>query len=119
MKENRKSGFPQHFIFFDTETYENPIDEETIEHRLRLGCLCYVRLPCKNRALYEEWYFFYSPTQFFDYLEGRLHKKERLWIMAHNLHFDFFAVNAIEEITKRGYEIKDNPPNIVKTNNGG
>lgn len=89
LKENKTSGYPREFIFFDTETFMSPAETKgEYEHTLRLGVACYLQLRDDRTTDTEVWLDFYDLDTFWDFVFSHARPKQRLLLMAHNLDFD-------------------------------
>ena len=101
---NHKTIFPADIVYFDTETTFDPTLQDQI-HGFRLGVLSrqqYVRGERKGRT---DTLGFSSPTMFFDYLEAKLRQHRKIWVLAHNMDFDFGAVEGFKQLSQRGFKI--------------
>ena len=101
---NHKTTFPSEIVYFDCETSFDPSTNDQIQP-FRLGVLSrqqYIRGQRKGRT---DTVMFNSGDEFFNYLESRLRQRRKLWVMAHNMDFDFGAVGGFSQLVKRGYEV--------------
>ncbi len=99
LRENRKSEIPQRIIFFDTETEERETGQGKI-HVLKLGWACYV----DTRTGKEEWKYFEDVETFWNFVEKYCYAKTKLYLVAHNIVFDLFVVDWINELKKREWK---------------
>ncbi|GAI25357.1 unnamed protein product, partial [marine sediment metagenome] len=53
------------------------------------------------------WKYFESPKVFWDFLNSKTRTKTKLYVIAHNMIFDFVVSEGMEYITKYGYELKN------------
>jgi len=105
IQPNRKNFFPYHFIFFDTETTARALSEDKVEHIFRLGVACWW-CPKNSRGNENtEWIEFTSPKTLFDFIEKKAYSNKTLYVIAHNIDFDFKVVGGFAEMRKRGYEL--------------
>lgn len=96
---NHQTVFPSEIVYFDTETWFDPkLDEQT--HKLRLGHAVRQRytdgVPIGHSTAID----FTTPREFWAFLESVGRARRNVWVMAHNLDFDFAAVEgwkAVEE----------------------
>lgn len=118
LKDNLNSSYPSKFIFFDTETTFTEVNEQDIEHHLRLGyALYWERRPGRNKDTLE-WCYFTTPGQFWDFIERYAFRRTRVFIIAHNITFDMGVVKGFRELEQRGFRptkmIYDSHKNIWK-----
>lgn len=104
LKDNQNAAYPSKFIFFDTETTFTDVEDNCIEHHLRLGSALYwERRP--NRAKDTlVWCRFTTADQFWDFIEDHTRSRDRLFIIAHNIAFDMGVVEGFRQLEKRGFE---------------
>ncbi|MEM4761506.1 MAG: DNA polymerase [Thermofilum sp.] len=91
-------------IFVDTETQAALREGKRTHHKLKLGWACYVRL--EKEKVYEEWFRFTSSEDFWRWVDKHVTIKRQLWVVAHNWHFDFFALAGFVHLHRLGYELK-------------
>lgn len=104
LRGNSRTFLPSYFFFVDTETYQKQVLDDLTFHILRLGWVCYVEL--RNNKEYEEWFYFKDVNQFWDYIENKVKDKRKYYLFAHNMHFDFFVLQGLTQLNKRGWVIK-------------
>jgi len=105
IKNNESTHYPQHLIFFDTETPDDDWHITLGEQKLKLGVACYVRRERAKVKYKEEWITFTAPEEFWDFVDIHHHDKEKLYIFAHNMRFDFAIVKGYSNLKRLGYEI--------------
>jgi len=101
---NHKTIFPSDIVYFDTETHFDPSIDDQVQP-FRLGVLSRQRYRYGQRKGRPDVVGFNHPDQFFDYLESKLWEGRKIWVMAHNMDFDFGAVSGFGQLNKRGFEI--------------
>lgn len=104
--ENKSNSVPKWVIFFDTETYEDKINDKLKALRLRLG---YAMLCRKNRndVLYKvSDLVFKRREEFYIWLGKIIRNNETYHIVAHNMEFDFRIVNASKFMPLYGWKLK-------------
>lgn len=106
IKPNKNTEMPAEVIFFDCETEEERIDDEIIQHNLRLGIGCHLKWHPEKTGQYEDWLTFYRPTYFWEWALKQVKDNRRMVFIAHNLDFDFLVLNGISELTERDYHMK-------------
>lgn len=109
---------PSKCLFFDTETLDESIDDESKALRLRLGCAVFHSRTPRHVWSKGEWYNFTAAEVegFWDWVCSKVTPSKRLYMFAHNLVFDMTTSGAIEQLRKRGYKLEkaivDDPPSI-------
>jgi len=106
IRGNKTSSVPERHIFVDTETERIPVGADTWRHKLKLGWACYVRTSAKNDIIKEDWRYFTTTEQFWDWLESKCHDKKKVLIWAHNIGFDFAVVEGFRILNERGWDLK-------------
>jgi len=105
LKEVKRATYPSEVIYFDCETtYDPDIKDQT--HGFRLAVTVAQRYKAgvkQGRCEYTTWY---QPRTFWEWLERRCHQGRTVWVIAHNLDFDFGAVEGFSQLDKRGWEVK-------------
>ena len=90
------------FIFVDTETKTEKIDETEIL-TFKLGCFVYWD---KINDFVERQDFF-EIKDFWDYVENVFVENHHLILYAHNADFDFKILNGYQELINRGWKVKN------------
>jgi len=104
LKSNNKSEIPQQILFVDSESEIIKERNKTI-HQFKLVC-------CKYYLYYDNEYHnvdnkhFWSITEFHAYIDSLAKADKKLYIVAHNFHFDFNVLCLFDYIRSRNYEIK-------------
>jgi len=106
LKKETTLTIPRHFIFFDTETTQHQLEDGSIEQRFKLGWACYYRRPYKDHLEVTEWFYIDRIGAFWDYVCSKALPKQRLWIVARNVVFDFTVVKGWENLRREGYKLK-------------
>ncbi|GAG76953.1 unnamed protein product, partial [marine sediment metagenome] len=88
---NHKTTFPGEIVYFDCETNFDPDTNDQVQP-FRLGVLSRQQYRYGQRKGRPDVVGFDHPDQFFDYLESKLRSRRKIWVMAHNMDFDFGAV---------------------------
>jgi len=106
LKTTKVSKTIKNLVFYDTETSFKEVENNLIEHTLRLGWLCYCKYN-KHKKLYKEyWYYFTKPEEFWQFLFNLQGTHNEYYIFSHNQHFDFSVINGWYFIDK--YKMKVN-----------
>jgi len=106
LKKETTLTIPRHFIFFDTETTQHVQEDENIEQRFKLGWACYYRRPYKDHNEVVEWFPFTEIRSFWDYVVSKALPKQRLWIIARNVVFDFTICKGWENLRREKFKLK-------------
>lgn len=109
LKDNKMSEYPYHFIFFDTETTQTPINEKDIEHHLDLGVAAYWRRPDSKTGEQLEYQTFQTIGGFWKFVLSKCAKKRRIVVISHNLPFDMGIVKGWKILEK----LKFKPTKII------
>lgn len=106
LKRNKSNQQPTRVIFFDTETTQVTLPAGDIEHHLKLGQACFVRLDSAGQVIKREWLCFRDPDTFWDWCVKHATTKTRLIMVAHNLDFDVLVLGGFRPLNDRGYLLK-------------
>jgi len=106
LKSEKTLAIPRHIIFFDTETFQDKVDEYSIKQRLRLGWACYYRRPYGRHTETLEWFYFDTHIAFWTFVFNHTAPKQKLWLIARNLTFDFTVLKGWKHLRKAGYKLK-------------
>ena len=98
--------FPRRYLFFDTETRQTKDGLGGTVHTLRLGWACYYCKAYNRHLAKEEWKEFRTPGEFWVFLFAHTESKQRLWVFARNLAFDFTMVQGWDWLKSKGYKLK-------------
>ncbi|GAG78549.1 unnamed protein product, partial [marine sediment metagenome] len=93
IKANKNTEIPTEAIFFDCETEEERIDDETVQHNLKLGVGCHMKWHPAKPGQYEDWIELYTATCFWEWALAQVKDNRRMVFIAHNLDFDFLVLN--------------------------
>jgi len=106
LKSEKTMAMPRHIIFFDTETYQENVDNYSIRQRLRLGWGCYYERSYGRHTGKTDWFYFDTHIAFWQFVFNHTGRKEKLWVIARNLTFDFTVVKGWRHLRKAGYKLK-------------
>lgn len=101
LRANKSKALPIHHIFFDTETWEEK-GEVFSYHNLRLGVACYWRRGVNGRVYTPQWITFKTADEFWNFVFQYVHRKQTLYLIAHNIAFDFAVVRGFDAMKQRG-----------------
>lgn len=113
LSDNRKNEIPENFIFFDTETFAEKYNTETVSGetaKFKMLWACYVFRKNKNE-IKEKWFFSSLKNdkeplkKFWEFVDAHAHKKKKLYIFAHNMHFDFFVTRGFLFLDEMNYDL--------------
>jgi hypothetical protein len=83
-------------IFFDTETRPIPISDREDRHVLKLGWACFTRTDSRKQPFTPQWLPFTTTEEFWAFVEKHARPNRKLYLVAHNVAFDFRIVNGFE-----------------------
>lgn len=94
---------PQRIIFFDTETVGKKYSKTEDAQVLKLGEALYWRRREATGKDTLEWFDFSTAAEFWEWVYGKVNKGERVYLVAHNVAFDFKVLEGFKYMKKRGY----------------
>lgn len=106
LKPEKSLAMPRHVIFFDCETEAIELDDGRIEQRLILGWVCYYRKAYGRNLEFVEWLQFDNALSFWTFIYRHCQPKRKLWVISHNLNFDFTIVKGWHYLNQVGYKLK-------------
>lgn len=106
LKAEKTLAVPRHVIFFDCESHMSKTQTGDTEHILRLGWACYYRRAEFNRPAVKKWLEFRDPDSFWCFVDANCRTKNKLWVIAHNLSFDFKVVEGFRYLRRLGFKCK-------------
>jgi len=106
LKSEKTMAMPRHLIFFDTETWQNEKENGQVHQSLRLAWACYYRRAYGRHSEFTEWIYFVHPNEFWQFVGEHTHDKNRLWVIARNVAFDFTVVKGWTHLRRMGYKLK-------------
>ena len=89
---------PRHFIFFDTETKDKKLNDVETELLFKIGCGAYYDFNRNSKPVFCD---FDNLKTFWDFVFKYVRNKQTLYIISHNLPFDFRVAKGFKEMTKR------------------
>ena len=99
LKPTKGKDRPTNVIFFDTETYEEPITPTKTKHRLKLGVAVYCRSRRDEYLLEQREISIRSGAEFWADVDRMIRPKSKYYLVAHNILFDLTVLDvAIAEI---------------------
>ena len=106
LKREKNLAMPRHVVLVDTETTQYELPGGQIAHRLKLGWACYYRQGEPRRAPVEDWLYYVHADNFWAWLLARLPTKSKLWVIAHNMSFDFTVLEGFAHLLAAGFKVK-------------
>ena len=106
LKSEKTLAIPRHLLFFDTETWQDDLPDGAVRQSLRLGWACYYRRAYGRHSETVEWFEFTSCEQFWGFVLARVKAKQKLWVIARNIAFDFTVVKGWTHLRSAGYKLK-------------
>lgn len=106
LKSEKTMAMPRHVIFFDTETWQNENENGSVRQSLRMGWACYYRRAYGRHLEKTEWFYFDNAIAFWCFIFEHTERKNRLWVIARNVAFDFTVVKGWTHLRKAGYKLK-------------
>ena len=105
LKSNKTNAGPTHVCFVDTESYQEVDEKGDTLHTLQLGVACYLRLGDSHNNESQQWFQFHTASEFWSWLESLTFARMRMYVVSHNLNFDFPILDSDRELTDRGFEL--------------
>jgi len=105
IRPNQKETRPRHAIFFDTETTAIPLPQGGERLELKLGWACYWKFFDHSGRNILAWHFFACPEDFWAFLSKHLDPNEPLYLVAHNIAFDFRIIGGFDHAKQKRWHI--------------
>lgn len=106
LKDNKQVELPSNLIFFDTETTERRIDDNTVVHDLKLGWAIHWHRDRRYENPKPKYLYFTDQVLLWDFVESKIRPKTRTYLIAHNVVFDFTVVKGFSTLIDRGWTVK-------------
>jgi len=106
LKREKTISIPRHVLFFDTETDTTELPNGDITHQLKLGWVCYYRRGDHSRREKFEWLFFTTAAAFWEFVLAHCPSKNKTWVIAHNIGFDFTICQGFKFLTAAKFKVK-------------
>jgi len=105
LTQTRRNFRPSLVVFFDTETSQVTRASGEVHHKLRLGYAVKARRRRGEALRLQAEHDFYSPDDFFDWLDDQIPPKSKCYLVAHNLNFDLPVLHAFKQLAHRGWKL--------------
>ena len=96
---------PNRVIFFDTETRQDPPVDHVTKHHLKVGVAKYCVRNEEGSLIVKKELEFYTPDEFWTWVDRRCKKRSTTYLVAHNMTFDLAVVNAFSEFPRHGWDL--------------
>ncbi len=106
LRREKTMAIPRHFIFVDTETSVTKDSDGNMEQHFKLGWLCYYSRAYDRHIEKQEWVYIKTIGSFWDFVFSHILAKQRLWIIARNVVFDFTILKGWIHLRKEEYKLK-------------
>ena len=106
LKREKTLVIPRHVIFFDCETNQLEDDLGNITQTLKMGWVCYYMRAYDRHLDKFEWLYFETALEFWTFVFRHTQKKRKLWIISHNLNFDFTIVEGWKYLNQACFKLK-------------
>lgn len=103
---NKDRGKPETLLFFDVETEAVPLSPKITQHKIRLGwALFWRRRPERDKDTLL-WQYFETTEGFWDFVLKHTSEKNTLYLIAHNVSFDFGVLDGFRQLEQAGYRLQ-------------
>lgn len=102
---NKGEKRPRRALFFDTETKSVPLPSGEKQQVLKLGWACLWTCDNEKDQTAHEWCFFTTQEAFWSFISEHLNDDEELYLIAHNVAFDFRIVGGFDHAKQERWGI--------------
>ena len=106
LKREKSVAIARHFVFFDTETSQKYDDDGNIIQVFKLGWAVYHRRSYGRHKEVIEWFSFTNISEFWDFVFSHTYERQKLWVIARNIVFDFTVCEGWKYLLTAGYKLK-------------
>jgi len=106
LKREKTLAMPRHLLFFDTETFATKLPDGSIEQIFRLGWACYWQRKYGRHRSQLQWLYFDDVDVFWRFVFEHTHRKQKLWVIARNIVFDFTVAGGWKHLNAAGFKLK-------------
>lgn len=105
LTSNKTTACPTRIVYFDTETNYDESKQDQV-HSFRLSVTAFQRykrgIPQGNTV----WRVHYTPESVWKYVSSLSYNGSCLWVIAHNLDFDFTAIQGFSQLVREHWQVK-------------
>lgn len=106
LKAEKTLAIPRSIIFFDTETKQIEEDNENIRQEFILGWAVFYGRKYGRHLEREQWQAIENIGMFWDFVFAHTEPKNKLWIIARNVVFDFTICKGWKHLKAEGWKLK-------------
>lgn len=106
LKREKTLAIPRDIIMFDTESTIERLANGDNKQFLRLGWACHYKPVYAGQSAKAHWLYFDSPASFWAFVSKYIQPKRKLWVISHNLNYDFTIVQGWSYLKAAGYKLK-------------
>jgi hypothetical protein len=103
LKRNHESEIPSNILVVDTEALIERTDSDSQIQRFRLGYA--IHLMRKNNQWLQTGYELHSVEDFWNLLDSFSYEKSKLYVVAHNMAYDYTILKIDTYLSNRNFEI--------------
>ena len=97
---------PRQIILVDTESYCVTLPNGDNKQNLRLGWGVYHQPRYSRHLERTDWFSFDNASSFWAFVDSHTAHKTKLWVIAHNLNYDFTILQGWKYLKAMGYKLK-------------
>ncbi|RLI86441.1 MAG: hypothetical protein DRP01_04205 [Archaeoglobales archaeon] len=105
LKSNKSKAFPRYIIFFDVETKQHQLDNRFTRQEFYLAVACYCKVNSGDFSFRKKWAYFTNIEDLWNWIVEHAKPRQRLYLVAHNVAFDFIVVRGFTNLFQRGFEL--------------
>lgn len=106
LKREKTLAIPRNMIFFDTETKQVKEENGNIRQDFILGWSVFYGRAYGRHKERIDWFEFDNVSLFWDFVFSHCEPKQKLWIIARNVVFDFTVCKGWKYLKAEGYKLK-------------
>jgi hypothetical protein len=106
LKREKTLTIPRHFIFFDTETKQTEQPDRSVVQTFKLGWAVYYCRSYGKHAERTDWQYLKEACDFWQFVFAHAEQKQRLWVIARNIVFDFTVCGGWAALKAEGYKLE-------------
>lgn len=93
IRKTKRVHIPTRYIFLDTETRKESLSGRMLKHVLRLGHAIYWQRETGGKPEVIEHYDFTNSFDLWNWVGGKIHARETVYLFSHNVTFDFLVLD--------------------------